>query len=140
MVVLGVLAMVLVGCQAMTVPGAEITEEGLIQFTAQGTSVIDQPESAWSKQKAYVAAETIAKANLLELVKGARVEGSAQVADLMFVSQEAAREVDGWLGRAKVTFSEGPEGTRRTEKEIVTATATLTLDEGSLANLDEYAE
>ncbi len=131
-------AVVLVGCQTTpVVPGATVTEEGAFVFSATGTSVIDQADSPLSKIKAYAAAETTAKANLLELIKGARVTGDTRVADLMFVSQEAEREVVGWLARTIVTFEEGPG---RVEPDTITATAALTLDSVSLANLAAYAE
>ena len=135
--VLGVLAIVLVGCAAAPViPGATINEDGAVVFSAEATSILDMPGSPLSEAKAEVAAATMAKANLLEVIKGAKVKSGVKVADLMFVSQEAEADVYGLLARANVTFASGP---KRIEEQAITATATLTLDPEVLDDLDEYA-
>ena len=136
-VVLGVFALALVGC-AVTgpAPGAVVTDDGLIQFTAAGQSAIANDE-AISMIEARAAAAAVAKANLLEKVKGAYVSGSVTVGDLMFSSQEARVSTEGFLSRATITYE---EVSGVPAPNIVTAIATLTLSEDDMADLAAYVQ
>jgi hypothetical protein len=81
----------------VVVPGAVITEDGTLLFTASGESVAKAEDGALGVVKAKAAAAVVAKTNLLEVLKGAVLGGSTTVADLMFTSQSASSAVDGWL-------------------------------------------
>lgn len=134
----GVLALVCIGCAQMAVPGATITDEG-IEFSATGEAVAAKEDDALAMAEAKVAACVVAKANLLEKIKGAMITSSASVGDLMFRSQEAELEVRGYLARATVTVEDAPD-TRLGTSPIVTAKATLVLSEEEYAALQDYVE
>ncbi len=147
------------GCQ-LIVPGAEVTEDGAIIFSASGQSVATQLDPL-SVAKAELAAETVAKANLLEAVKGALVSSNVKVEGLVLTSQSAEKAVQGWLARAVVEIvaeevvvvpevvvveSNLPQPEVVTpevvlpETRIVTAIATLTLCEDDLENMKKFVE
>ena len=134
--VLCLMAIVLVGCQTgPVVPGAT-TAEGAVVFTATAKSVIDEPGNPISEAKAELAAATIAKANLLALIKGEKLASGVRVADLMFVSHQASSMVNGLLARTTVVCTKGD---KMLEGQMVLATATLALDPEALDQLDELA-
>jgi len=135
--VLCLMAIVLVGCQTgPVIPGAVINDEGAVVFSAEGTSVIQEPGNPISEAKAELAAVTIAKANLLALIKGEVLTSKVRVADLEFLSEEASSAVRGLLARATVTCKPGD---KMLEGQAVVATATLVLDPEILDQLDELA-
>jgi len=127
------------GCGASAVPGAEVTQSGGIAFTAQGSSVVAKEGDPLALLEARIAASTSAKAKLLEKVKGAYITGSETVGDLMFESQKASSEVEGWLRSVTVSF-EAPEPTRSQKGQIITATAVLHLPKGKVENLGNYVK
>ncbi len=130
-------AVVMAGCAGANVePGAELTEEGIYRFVAQGTSAVAREDDALALVEARTAAETLAKANLLEKIKGARITNSVTIGDLMFASQEANLRMRGYLSRATVSFVDGGEFP---ESPLITATAVLELDEDDLTELERYA-
>ena len=135
----GVLAVLCVGCAATVVPGATTDKAGRSVFSARGQAIAAKEDDPVARAEAEVAAAVIAKANLLELVKGAHVESGVSVGDLMLKSQEAKVEVEGFLSRATVVV-EPAAASRLGSSPIVTATATLVLDCEDLANLDAYVE
>jgi len=129
-----------VGCQTAgpVVPGAE-TVDGKVVFSATGCSVAAS-ESGLDIEKARVAAAVIAKGNLLELIKGARVNSSVSVDDLEFASQEAATMVEGLLARARITYAPTPEVPAYEARPLTyTATASLALAPSEVAFLKAYA-
>jgi len=134
---LGVLVFA-VGCQtAPVVPGAR-TVDSKIVFCATGTSVAAST-SDLDIEKARVAAAVIAKANLLELIKGAQVSASASVEGLEFQGQEAATMVEGLLARAVISYLPTPEVPEYEEPKLtVTAKATLALSPEEVAVLKAY--
>ena len=148
-------AAVLSGCQTgntgqaptqeKTVPGANVNEQGLLVFTAQGQSVAKAGEGAMGIAKARIAAETIAKANLLEVVKGALITGSVTVGDMAFESQAVSAQVNGWLSGAEVktsvpdTMQSRLPGAKPVD-QLITSTATLKLSPAALKNLREFVE
>ena len=135
----GVLALVCIGCVQMSVPGATITDDGCVMFSAEGQAVASKEDDALAMAEARVAAAVVAKANLLEAVKGAMLTSSASVGDLMFRSQEAELEVQGFLSRSTVTYA-APPATRLGTSPVVTAVATLVLSPEEYANLAAYVE
>ena len=135
----GVLALVCIGCVQMAVPGATINEDGCVVFSAEGQAVAAKEDDALAMAEAKVAAAVVAKANLLEKVKGAMLTSNVSVGDLMFRSQEAELEVRGFLSRATVSYKE-PPATRLGTSPVVTAVAELVLTPEEMANLDEYVE
>jgi len=114
------------------VPGAMVTD-GTITFEATGKAALTDVDDPLARVKAEAAAATTAKANLLELIKGAQIKSNIVVADLMYQSSKTTATVMGWMSRAKVTIAETPE--RLAPGSIVVAKATLTLDMADLANL-----
>ena len=139
LVAVGLFAIVLAGCSTCRVPGAKMTENGTIMFSATGTSVVARPDDALSLVEAQVAAATIAKANLLEKIKGGLVASGVTVGDLMFEKQEAQVRVDGFLARADVAFMEA-EPSRLSTPLTVTAVASLELTKEQLEMLADYVE
>ena len=135
----GVLALVCIGCVQMAVPGATITDDGCVMFSADGEAVAAKADDALAMAEAKVAAGVVAKANLLEKIKGALITSSASVGDLMFRSQEAELEVQGYLARATVTYK-AEEATRLAPSLIVKATATLVLSPEEYAAVQDYVE
>jgi hypothetical protein len=129
----GFLAVLLAGCVHRAVPGAVMTEEGTYLFEARGQSVIAKADDPLSLLEAELAAATMAKANLLEKVKGAFVTSNVLVGDLMLRSQEAAVIVEGFLSRATV-YVEAPS------PPVVTAVAMLELDACELSDLEKYVQ
>ena len=135
----GVLALVCIGCVTMAVPGATITDDGCVMFSADGQAVATKEDDALAMAEARLAAAVIAKANLLEKVKGAMVSSSVAVGDLMFRSQEAEVKVQGFLSRATVTYAAAPD-TRLGTSPVVTATASLVLSQEEMLSLEDYVE
>lgn len=134
----------------MVVPGATVTEDGSLIFSAEGQSIATM-ESPISIAKAKVAAATTAKANLLEVIKGALISSSTKVEDLMLVSQSAEKKVNGWLARAtveivpleeivveKTNLPQEPD--IEPTEQVVTAIATLILSQEDLDALKPYVE
>lgn len=134
LVLVGVLVLGLAGCRT-PVPGAEEVTWGRFVFTAEATSIVAKEEDPVSLLEAQAAAATMAKANLLALIKGAEVSSEVTVGDLMFESQQASEHVDGFLARATISYAEDCPlpGT-------VTACARLELSRRELKRLGEYVE
>ncbi|NLW51537.1 MAG: hypothetical protein GXY85_11960 [Candidatus Brocadiaceae bacterium] len=126
----GVLALVCVGC---------MQTHHKVVFTAEGEAVKTKQDDPLAEAEARVAASVIAKANLLEKVKGGMVTGTASVGDLMFRSQEAEVRVSGFLSRADVTFQK-KQDTQLSPSPIVRATATLELTCEEYARLRDFVE
>jgi len=137
LMLVAVVAVVLAGCQQMQrigyIPGATVGADGMVVFSAEGKSVVTNPDDPLSEVKAEVAAATLAKANLLEVIKGAPITSETNVSDLLYKNSEAELRVEGWLSRAVVTFE--PREGRIAPSPIVCATATLTLDKKALMDL-----
>ena len=127
-----------VGCQtAPVVPGAE-TVGSKVVFSATGSSVAAS-ENGLDIEKARVAAAVIAKANLLELIKGAHISSSVSVDDLEFASQEAATMVEGLLARARISYATTEEVPEYEKPALtITATASLALQPSEVAFLKAY--
>jgi len=124
LVVVGLLAVVLVGC-APVVPGAEVSK-GVVTFSAEGTAVATD-DSELALEQAKVAAVVIAKANLLEKIRGAVIGQKASTADIQFQGQEAEAALRGFLSRATVEVKPTPETKVPPTSLKVTAVATLKL-------------
>lgn len=88
--------------------------------------------------KAKVAAEAVARANLLKKIKGAYLTEDVSVADLMFESQEARLETAGWLSRAEIRFVEDDRSFDA--DEAVHARAELTVTRRQLDDLLKFVE
>lgn len=114
------------------VPGAVVTE-GMVTFEATGKAALIDIDDPLARVKTEAAAATTAKANLLELVKGARINSTLVVSDLMYQSSKTKSTVMGWLSRAKVTIVSTPE--RLAPGTIIEAKATLSLNMAALASL-----
>jgi hypothetical protein len=130
-----------VGCAAPSagvIPGAEM-KDGAVVFSAMGKSVVAKEGDPLSEVEAEVAAITMAKANLLEKIKGARIGGSITVGDLMFESQEATLEMMGYLSRAEIEVMKRAES-RLGTPPYVSATASLRLSKADLAAMETYVE
>jgi len=130
---------------AKSVPGSTLTQTGTLMFTAQGQSVAAAEDGALGVAKAQLAATTIAKANLLEILKGALISSSVTVGDMEFQSQAVSATVSGWLGGVIVeTSSSATEQSRLPDAEpvdqMITATATLELSSEAWENLKDYVE
>lgn len=126
------------------VPGATATDAGTLIFSAEGQSIAAASDQV-SLAKARVAAATVAKANLLETIKGALVSSSVNVGDLMFKSQEASTTVQGWLARTSVVVEDIVVEASRLPApapgdQIVTAVASLEISACDLDDLKEYVE
>jgi hypothetical protein len=131
-----------VGCaappSASHVPGGKMSD-GIVTFSATGKSVVAKEGDPLSEVEAEVAASTRAKANLLELIKGARIGESITVGDLMFESQEATLEAMGFLARAEVKVMPRAES-RLGTPPYVTAVAELKILKSELADMSAYLE
>lgn len=130
---------------AKEIPGSTLTEDGTLLFTAEGQSVAKAEDGAMGLTKARIAAETIAKANLLELLKGGLISSSVTVGDMMFQSQSVSSKVNGWLGGAILkteTTSEDESNLPDAEPvdQIVTAQASLEISLSAWNDLQEYVE
>lgn len=134
---LGVVVLLVSGCRAAHVPGADDTRQGIVTFSATATSVIAKEGDPLSIEEAKLAAATLAKAALLGKIKGEFLTSTVTVDGLMFEAQEATSTVEGYMARARVTFEEQP---RIPEPTIVTATAELDLSPAELARLGDYVE
>lgn len=130
---------------AREIPGSTLTADGTLLFEANGQSVAEAEDGAAGLAKARMAAETIAKANLLEIIKGGLISSSISVGDMMFQSQQVSSEVSGWLGGVVLNT----ESTKEKEShlpdaepvdQIVTATASLEISLSAWKNLQEYVE
>lgn len=84
----------------VTVPGAVVTD-GMIIFEATGKAALTDLEDPLAKVKAEAAAAATAKANLLELIKGAEITSNVTVADLMYQSSNTTLKIMGWLSRTR---------------------------------------
>lgn len=141
-------ALTFTGCATVQEP-VETTPEApaptSVTFTSEGVSVAD-PSDALSVAKAEITAATIAKANLLEKLKGSVLSNNVKVSDLMFVSQEAELSVYGWLNNVTVEIveEEPPAPTNlpveSPESVVVTATATVEVSMEDLEDLSDYVE
>lgn len=130
---------------AQSIPGSTLTQTGTLMFTAQGQSVAVAEDGALGVAKAQLAAETIAKANLLEVLKGALISSSVTVGDMEFQSQAVSATVSGWLGGVILeTSSSANEQSRLPDAEpvdqMITAKATLELSSEAWKNLKDYVE
>ena len=130
---------------AKAVPGASLTKDGTLLFTAQGQSIAKADTGALGVARARLAAETVAKANLLEVVKGGLISSTVSVGDMMFQSQRATSVVNGWLAGVTVEISSlASEQSRLPDAkpvdQVITATASLELSEEALKNLKDYVE
>jgi len=120
------LGVVLVGCRMMTVPGGEVTPNGTVMFSAEGSAPIVKADDAMALVEARTAAAAIAKANLLEKIKGAVITAHVQVKDLTFASEAAMVNVEGQLARVNIEYL--PTERTGPMAMIVTARATLELN------------
>ena len=130
---------------AREIPGSVLTDNGTLLFTAEGQSVAKAVDGAEGQTKARMAAETIAKANLLELIKGGMISSSVSVGDMMFESQTVTSTVSGWLGGAVVDTEVTAEEKSNLPDakpidEIVTATATMEISISAWEDLQDYVE
>ncbi len=130
---------------AQSIPGSTLTQAGTLLFKAEGQSVAVAGDGALGVAKARLAAETIAKANLLEILKGALVTSSVSIGDMMFESQLVTSTVSGWLGGVVLeTGSSANEQSRLPNAEpvdqMITAKATLELSAEAWENLKNYVE
>ncbi len=130
---------------AKEIPGSTLTEDGTLLFTATGQSVAIAEDGAEGLAKARIAAETIAKANLLEILKGGLITSSVTVGDIMFESQSVSTKVSGWLGGAVLeseTSSEEESNLPDADPvdHIVTAKASLEISLSAWEELQEYVE
>lgn len=130
---------------AKEIPGSVLTANGTLLFTAEGQSVAKAEDGAEGQTKARMAAETIAKANLLELIKGGMISSSVSVGDMMFGSQTITSTVSGWLGGAVVDTEVTAEEKSNLPDakpidKIVTATATMEISISAWKDLQDYVE
>jgi hypothetical protein len=130
---------------AMAIPGSTLTQDGTLMFTAEGQSVAEATDGAIGIAKARVAAETIAKANLLEIIKGGLISSSVSVGDMMFQSQTVSTTVNGWIGGVVLdTATTANEQSRLPGAEpvdqIVTSTASLEISLSAWEDLQDYVE
>jgi hypothetical protein len=130
---------------AKEIPGSTLTEDGTLLFTAEGQSVAVAEDGAMGLAKARMAAEAIAKANLLEKIKGGLISSSVTVGDMMFQSQTVSTKVNGWLGGAVLkTETTSDEESNLPDAEpvdqIVTAQASLEISLSAWNDLQEYVE
>lgn len=136
----GVTVLLAVGCAvpARVVPGAEVVD-GVVTFSATGSSVVTKDGDALAMLEAQVAAECMAKANLLAKIKGEMVGQDVSVGDLMLESQVAKSQVNGFLGRAELEIMK-PVPSKLGVPPVVTAKATLRLNCGEMMKLADYIE
>ncbi|RKX42927.1 MAG: hypothetical protein DRP64_08975 [Verrucomicrobia bacterium] len=130
---------------AKAIPGSTLTQDGTLLFTAEGQSVAKAEDGAMGLTKARIAAETIAKANLLEIIKGGLISSTVTVGDMMFQSQTVSTKVNGWLGGALLkteTSSEKESNLPDAEPvdQIVTAQASLEVSLSAWEDLQDYVE
>ncbi len=117
--------------------GAERVTRGNYLFTATGVALVAEPGDESDLIKAQMAAEAIARANLLKNVKGAYVTDKVTVEDLMFVDHRAQQETAGWLSRAEMTLVRDP---RRMDDKVVEVRADLVVTRRDLQNMRRFAE
>jgi hypothetical protein len=132
------------GCATVREPVEVAVEPATITFSAEGSSVAS-PADPLSLAKAELAASTIAKANLLEKLKGSVLANDVKVQDLMFVSQKATLSVYGWVNRVNIEIVEDevvPTNLPKkvADSDVVTAVATLELTMDEYNNLEDYVE
>lgn len=130
---------------AQSIPGSTLTQTGTLLFAAEGQSVAVAEDGALGIAKARLAAETIAKANLLEVLKGALISSSVTIGDMMFQSQIVSTTVNGWLGGVTLeTNTSANEQSRLPNADpvdqMITAKATLELSAEAWENLNDYVE
>jgi len=133
-----VLSVVLVGCSAVHVPGAVTTERGTLLFSAEGSSPIMKADDPLALLEARTAAAAIAKANLLEKIKGAYVASNVEVRDLTFAAESAGVSTEGLLSRVVVTYA--PLERTGQMAMVVTAVASLELTCDQFMDLGSYVE
>jgi hypothetical protein len=114
-----------------------VAEDGTYVFKAEGTAIVVKPGNDMDVAGAKLAAETMARANLLKKVKGVYLTENISVADLLLEKQTARAETRGWLSRADVACDD-PDG--RIRPKTVRATATLRLSEEEINRLKDYVE
>ena len=131
------LAALTAGCAPIRVPGAEVTEHGTYVFRGTGTSPVAKTGDDLSILEARIAADVMARADLLQSIQGATVEGEVTVDDLMFEGQSASSIVEGTLSRVLVTYEDEESIAEATS---VTAIAELELTRKQLRKLDRYAQ
>ena len=119
-----VLSVVAIGCKSQMVPGAEV-KGGCVKFMAEASSPILKADDAMAIVEAQTAAMAMAKANLLEKIKGAYITSHVQVKDLAFASEGAMVSTDGMLARISVECK--PIERTGPMAMIVTAVASLNL-------------
>jgi hypothetical protein len=130
---------------AESIPGSTLTKNGTLLFKAEGQSVAIAGDGAIGVAKARLAAETIAKANLLELLKGALISSSVTVGDMMFQSQVVSTTVSGWLGGVVLETSSTENVQSRLPNakpvdQIITSKASLEISKDAWKNLQDYVE
>ncbi len=126
------------GCASYpNIPGADVADDGTYIFKAEGTAIVMKPGEDMDVAGAKLAAETMARANLLKKIKGVYLTENITVADLLLQKQAARSETSGWLSRADVVC-DSPEG--RLRPKTVRATATLRLSREEIYCLKEYVE
>ena len=130
---------------AKAIPGSTLTDDGKLLFAAEGQSVAKAAEGAEGLARARMAAETIAKANLLEIIKGGLISSTITVDDMMFESQTVTTKVNGWLGGAVLDSSATSEEKSnlpdaKPVDQIVTAKASLEISLAAWENLQDYVE
>lgn len=142
-------AMLVTGCKSV-VPGARVNEDRMIVFSATGQSIAETM-SPLSIARAELAATTLAKANLLEAVKGALITSSVKVDGLMLTEQMTKKTVQGWLARAVVEVEPITEviteatnlphvPIEQPKEQIITAVATLTLSKDDMKQMKKFVE
>ena len=145
-VCVAIASLLISGCQSADVATTEpvVIEPEVMVFSATGQSVATT-DDAMSMAKAELAATTVAKANLLAKIKGELISGSAEVSDLMFVSQAAKTTVNGWMSNAQIKIVKAQkELTNLPEEEpvtqIVTAVASLEVSQEDMDDMKKFVE
>jgi len=133
--VLGLAALMASGCVG-TVPGADV-KGGAVVFSAEAVSVVVKQGDPLSLLEAQEAAGLMAKAKLLEKVKGQFISSAVKVGDLMFESQEATAATQGFLSRATVEYEMEGAGP---EPSTVRAIATLAVPACEMDELGFYVQ
>jgi hypothetical protein len=119
-----VFGVAMAGCAQMMVSGADV-KGGTVTFKAQATTSIQKEDDPMAMVEAQTAAAAMAKANLLEKIKGAEIMSHTQVKDLAFAAQETMVRAEGTLARVDVTYL--PMERTGPNARTVTAVATLTM-------------
>jgi hypothetical protein len=96
---------------------------------------VAKPGDPLAVEEAKLAAATMARADLLQKIKGGFAASEVHVDGLMLEAQESVAKTHGFLSRADVHFPEHPEAP---ESEVVTAVAILRLTRQELRELPRY--